>query len=84
MYPIAVLVTLFNLKSLFASNAAYEHETRKHKFQDELSDMGDITVKGNKQWKVKGSLLTNYYFYDYETALKYVIANNFDGKPTKV
>ncbi|MBU1216339.1 hypothetical protein KJ870_06895 [bacterium] len=84
VYPIAVLVTLFNLKSLFASNAAYENATSKQKFEDKLSDMGDISVKGNKQWKVKGSLLTNYYFYDYETALKYVLANNLETKPTKV
>lgn len=84
VYPIAVIVTLLNLKSLFASNTMYENETLKQKFKDELSDMDDINVKGNKQWKVKGSLLTNYYFYDYDTALKYALANNFNNKPTKV
>ncbi|MDD2789144.1 MAG: hypothetical protein PHU40_00590 [Sulfurimonas sp.] len=84
VFPIAFLVALFNLRSLFSSSENYDTQTQKQKEHNAFKDMNDISVKGDKNYKLRDGLFKNFYFYDYNEALRYAITNNINDVPTKV
>lgn len=80
VYPIALVVSALNLKDLFKKDEAYELASAKQEFAQDLDDMTDPTVKGNKKYKLHVSAFTSYYFYTKKEALEYAILNNIDAE----
>jgi len=79
-YPLAVLVTILNLKDLFAEDSKYEAQTKIEKIEKEESDMLDITIKGSKKWKIHLDAFTDYYFESSDDALDYALKNGIDTR----
>lgn len=85
IYPIALIVTLFNLKDLFAKNETYDQVTAIENAKNDALDAFDETVKtADKKWKLSDGLMQHYYFHSYKEAIKFADANNIEAEPEKL
>ncbi|WP_290704792.1 hypothetical protein [Amphritea sp.] len=85
VYPIALIVTLINLKDLFAKNESYEAVTSIENAKNDAIDAFDETVKTpDKKWKISNGPLSHYYFHSQKEALEFSIVNKIDASPEKL
>lgn len=85
VYPIAIIVTVLNLKDLFTKNEAYDAVTSIENAKNSAIDEQDETVKtANKKWKLSDGLLQHYYFHSQKEAIEFAIINKIDSSPEKL
>lgn len=82
--PFAILASLFNIKSLFKKDEAYDEFTQESKNSIDNDKESDIEVKTpNKKWKISTDDLYGYYFHTEKEAIKYAIKNDL-SMPEKI
>lgn len=85
VYPIALIVSIVNLKDLFSNNETYEQVTAIEHAKNETRDALDETVKtADKKWKLRDGLMNDYYFYSYKEAFEFALTHKIDSKPEKL
>lgn len=82
-YPFALIVTLLNMKELFKKDEVYENKVKEEKILKKNSDDNDITVKGNKKWKIKLGVGEEYYFHTSNEGLDYAFAHKISPRKVK-
>lgn len=85
VYPLALLVSLLNLKDMFVENKEYKKATEQQQAIDSAVEERDETVKTtSKCWKLSNGPFENYYFHSKREALEYAIAKDITELPQKV
>lgn len=85
LYPIAVLVTLINIKQLFSYNEDYEEATDRQMARQQLKDeMNSRSKTSDKKWKVSAGLMDDHYFHSEKEAYDFIYRRGLDTKPSKL
>ena len=85
LYPLALLVSLINIKSFFARDEAYEMRSALQESEQNFNDESDPTVNtGSKKFKLHINAFESYYFHTKKEAIEYSIYNDKEGDISKI
>lgn len=85
LYPLALLVSLINIKSFFVRDEAYEMRSALQESEQNLNEELDPTVNTkSKKFKLHINAFESYYFHTKKEAYEYSIDNAKKGDISKI